>query len=71
MRKIYIAPETEQLHVIKEVPLCAGTTEVTGTNENNPDGDGNDNPKDGGGGGGTDIGARQHNWMWDNLEDEY
>ena len=67
MRKIYIAPETEQLHVIKEVPLCAGTTIVTGNDETGNQG--NTGPEMGEGG---EADARQHNnWMWDTMEDEY
>jgi len=65
MRKIYIAPETEQLRVIKEAPLCAGTvkgdTYEGGSTPTPSDGDPNEPPE-----------ARQHNnWMWDTMEDEY
>jgi len=69
MRKIYIAPETEQLSVIKEVPLCAGTTKVTGTNENEDSG--TTGPGMGGDGTGGDFARQHNNWMWDTMEDEF
>ncbi|MBQ6680891.1 MAG: hypothetical protein IJM78_01495 [Prevotella sp.] len=69
MRKIYIAPETEQLHVIKEVPLCAGTFNGSGTSENIQTGG---TTNEGLGDGTQNPDARQHNnWMWDTMEDEY
>ena len=72
MRKIYIAPETELIVTNIEGLLNINTTITNdGSGENNPSGSGNDNPEDGGSGDGTDIGARQHNWMWDTMEDDF
>lgn len=81
MRKIYIIPETEQLSVIKETPLCAGspTINASGDSENYPSsGGGGGSPTyDGPGAGGQNdgpggFGARQHNnWMWDTMEDGF
>ena len=69
MRKIYIAPETELIVFLKEQPLCAGTTEVTGKDETGNEG--KTGPEMGGDGTGGDFARQHNNWMWDNLEDEY
>ncbi|GEM_PF-6348353 len=63
MRNIYIQPETEQLRVIKEAPLCAGTVKgdtYEGGSTTTPSEDDPNKPPE----------ARRQFNLWDEWEEE-